>query len=105
MCFDHDYDWTASVWNETVGPADKPCRCLECGRDIAVGEVRRHVFAQEHEECQRGEECSEHFDPAHVCAPGGEGCHFGEEDEFDQCDECLVVRKVIRAVEEVSGCK
>lgn len=99
MCFYDDADWYASVCDVTEGPADKPCQCWECGAKIKPGDMRKHVYQQEHEECQRCEyeELDEDEEPC-------ETHEYGEIFECNLCDACCKILRAIYAVEEDEGC-
>lgn len=94
MCFVNDCDWIARINESTDGPAVKPVHCDECGIAIGIGEVHRHIYQQEHEECPGCEDgdCD------------GVNCDFGETYECDICGNCCKLLDVIRRVEIESGC-
>lgn len=97
MCFyNDDYEWSASVHEETEGPAEKATRCYECGEPIAAGQWRRHIYQQEDEECRLCEQ-EEGFDPE--CQHD-----YGETFDYDRCEPCDKVLRAIEAVEKDEGC-
>lgn len=109
MCFyNDDYDWCASINEETDGPADADHNCVDCGLKIAAGEFCRHIFQQEDEECQQcGLREGEQPDPEDV--EEGElfcdGPHeFGEIWNGWICGSCLKAREAINAFETKEGC-
>lgn len=101
MCFYHEYDWSAEVYERDEGAAGEKCRCVDCRRQIHVGETVTHFYLREREEC----ECGAEFGETGPCDfDDGEPHNFGEEDEFDVCGQCVQVRRAIRAQEESEGC-
>lgn len=90
MCFDSEYEWTASLCEEDSGPAVKPCKCDECGHKISAGEWRHHIYQQEHETCYCCEE--DGVDPCECETPD-----LGETYDYQRCEAC---DKLLRAVEQ-----
>lgn len=88
MCFSNDdYDWYASVQEQSSGCDDQSTRCGECGKVIASGEWRHHVFMQEHECC---EICGDDPDYDEDVTEGepGHDCDYGETYAYDRCLDC-----------------
>ena len=46
MCMVEGCDEMASVWQESTRKARKPHKCIECGREIAVGERYVYLWAK-----------------------------------------------------------
>lgn len=93
MCFYNDYNWYASVTEETNIPATEPFRCDECGRTMPAGSTRRYVYQQEHETCY---DCDDE-DPDHQH-------NYGETNEYTSCDECRKMLAAIEIAEIEDGC-
>lgn len=109
MCFYHEPDWHAEVYEDAIVPGTEARHCIECDAALPVGEPRRHIWMQQLEECRRyyrfndddGEDdLSEH--PTEECP---EGCDFGETFECSLCLPCCDVLEAIRAVELAEGCR
>lgn len=105
MCFVHEGDWTARVYEESTVKATKPVKCLECFRLIPIGEEYTDIEMREYEECRRcQDECSDWYEPNHPdCAD--EKHDFGEEMEHRICAECQKLLGAIQGVEEDDGCQ
>jgi hypothetical protein len=123
MCFyNDDGDWSASLIEDSTGPATEACKCYECGAKIAIGDPVRRVYMQEHEECQICEdEGSENFiDRAEMTEMLGteddeegreqlksldEHKHdYGESENYHCCDSCNKVRLAVVEREKAEGC-
>jgi hypothetical protein len=109
MCFYHDYDWSAQVVEEDDSVSNGTVRCDECFQKIAVGERYRHTYMQEYEECRRCVDDSyafdeDDFDPDNEECKAGRHC-VGETYDYDVCERCQKLLKVIKSVEEDDGCK
>lgn len=98
MCFDNDYDWCASVSEVTEGPAEKKCRCEECYSVIEPGQWRKHIWQQEHEECQC-DACQEAEGTSPDCVPS-----YGETYDCNICHACVKMLDAVRVVEVSEGC-
>jgi hypothetical protein len=96
MCFYNDYEWCASVWEETEGNLDSSATCDECGRKILPGEWRRHIYQQEDETCS----VCEYEEPGEPC----EVCDYGETYDYDRCQACEWILEAVESVEEEAGC-
>lgn len=100
MCFyNDDYDWYASVCETTDGASDTETACHECGEKIAAGQWRRHVYQQEHDECQRCE-WEQLDDDEEPC----EQHDYGETYDYDCCESCEKILKAIEALEAEEDC-
>jgi len=122
MCFYNDYDWCASLSEDTTGPATEPLRCDECSAEIKIGDICRHIYQQEHEECRICEDdCSEEFiDRGEMEKLLGteddewarsqlETLHdhkhdYGETYEYYCCEACDKVRRAVVDREKIEGC-
>lgn len=101
MCFtSDDGDWTADIQEIDELPAEKPCKCYECGAEIQAGEVRIFCYFQEHENCT---ECESGYDTDIEPCPEGE-CDFGNTECFDVCMSCEKIGRAIEAVETERDC-
>lgn len=98
MCFYHEYDWFADVWEMTchrIGiPGGRRRFCDECRREITPGEWAVEVYAQEYEECQ----CCEGFE-CECVEPD-----FGETQEYLRCRDCARLYEAVRQSELEAGC-
>ena len=106
MCFtdDQDYEWTASTWEESPGPATKACHCDECGAPIAIGDWCHNIHAEEHDCCQK---CEDEWSDSYVPEDKREGpCEhdYGETMDYVRCEACDKVIRAIEAVEIEEGC-
>lgn len=108
MCFYNDnYDWFASLTDESDVALDKPTKCVECRRQMEIGEVASHIFQQEHEECHSCTEgeCSCPKDEDDTCQDCQcEEPDFGETYECDRCQECKKFLSAIEEHEKDEGC-
>ncbi len=111
MCFIHDdYDWRASIVEQSDRIAESPYRCDECQATIAAGEPVHHVYMQQYEECRDCEngECT--CPPVIVNGETQDGCcmcsnpTFGETFDYDRCDGCSKFLHAIQLAEEDEGC-
>ena len=105
MCFIHDdYEWLASVEEETERTAGAELKCGECYRIIPVGATYHHIYQQEMEHgdcftCENGDcEC-----------PEGRCCNCVEPDcgqtfDFDYCHDCHLFLAAVKAAEIEAGC-
>jgi hypothetical protein len=98
MCFEHDYDWTASVSTDELIALEKPEQCYECFRVIQDGETAQHIYQQEYEECQC--DSCQGDSGITVC----EKADFGETFKCWICSDCCKILKAIEALEEREGC-
>jgi hypothetical protein len=101
MCFLHEYDWYASVSEESQGPLNVPTRCTECGRRLNSGEWALQIHQQEKECC---DDCECDSSPDCHCETCPDGCDLGEVVDYTACEKCELIRKAIRDVEEAEGC-
>lgn len=104
MCFVHEGDWIARVYEEGTQKANRPVQCMECFSMIPPGVGFTLIEMREHEECRRcqdeNDERYEHCHPA--CS---EGVHdFGEEATHRICDMCQLLIGAIQHVEADDGC-
>lgn len=99
MCFNNDYDWYADISDVRDWPLGRPTSCHECCAPIGYGDWRRHIFQQEHEECQwcEYEELAEADEPC-------ETHDYGETFECDLCRDCCKILAAIEAVETDEEC-
>ena len=110
MCFDNDNcDWTASIHEETEGPATCDTSCFDCGGKILSGKFRRRVYQQEDEECaecgaRNGEDQWPDSDGLDVEDKFDHDCDFGEIFVACVCETCLKLRAGIKAYELKEGC-
>lgn len=109
MCFYHDYDWTADVWEDVLTTDAAPHECYECHARIHPGEPHRWVYQQEHEACRRCEDDPD-WQEEGGNDPGGEDCKAGNHDygetfECRICDRCNRLLEAIRRAEEADGCR
>ena len=100
MCFNNDYDWSASVYFDDVVKAERWWKCMECGLPILEGEYFRVIEMWEHEYCQRCEETK---------AGTGDECDckkpdFGEQFTTRRCLCCDQMLRAIEAAEIEEGC-
>jgi len=107
MCFNTESDWTASVNEVTEGPSPARVRCGECHQWINVGEWRKFVHQEEHEECELcrydGCECpKDHLGFCNECKC--EKPDFGNEFDATICEPCSKLLKAIMHAELVAGC-
>lgn len=104
MCFIHEGDWVARVYEESVVKLQKPVKCLECFRYIPAGVEFTHIEMREYEDCRRCEdECSDWYEENHPECRAGQH-DYGEECEHRICDECQKLLAAIEAVETDEGC-
>lgn len=97
MCFYNEYDWTASIVLDSPDTATKDTHCDECGRPILAGETYRHLFMQEHDECQQ---CND--DDLEDCTC--DEPQYGESYNYESCIECSQFLQAIKEVEKEEGC-
>jgi hypothetical protein len=109
MCFVHDYDWNADVYEDEIETLTQKRRCCECRFVIQVGEEAGYVYAQEREACDECDCCMDArlVDQGERCDCGQcpDGCQLGESSEEWTCRKCIVLRAAIRQVEESVGCR
>lgn len=98
MCFYTVCDWYPEVAEDAIIPGTKASFCYECHMPLPVGEPRRHVYYQEHEECPQ---CKRVLECANGCAGPGIGKTF----EADLCLRCCSLLNAILAVEIEAGCR
>lgn len=104
MCFYHgDYDWTASICDETIEKAKKDIECQECWTEIKINEEYQQIFMQESEECLECENeiCYCEEDKCCQC----EKPDYGETYLHRRCLECVKFLQAIEEVEIAAGCK
>lgn len=98
MCFYHgDYDWYASVVEESDPIAEKATRCHECGEAIAVGEQYHRIYQQEHESCY---DCEEND-----CDCKCEKPNLGESYTYWRCMNCHKFLQAVQKHELDEGCR
>lgn len=112
MCFVHDAEWTAESYADAMIVAPKEFTCDECRRTIPAGSPARSVSMLEHGECRDCEEgccgcvdaLDEDEDPQdHECKC--EKPNYGEEYEYQSCDDCRKFLEAVKASELAAGCK
>lgn len=102
MCFDYDYDWTASVSEANGGATrDRPTRCDECRATIPAGTPFYHLWQQEHDEDEAIERAWDGLEEDFVGPP--EPC-YGETFDYECCLDCQKLREAVRASELEAGC-
>ena len=102
MCFTFDdYDWSASICEIVDKPAEKDCRCEECGELIKAGDQIKSIFMQEEESCQI---CMEHSDDPGLGPVEPHVCEFGNTWSAVICEGCIKLRESIRQHELAAGC-
>lgn len=119
MCFydDGDYDWIATVSEESERLANRPMTCNECGGNILTGAPMREIYQQEHEACQICEDANsdtfiddqdEDLDAEEQAAIKRQleshACDFGETFLYRRCEACDKLIKAIEAREIAEGC-
>lgn len=103
MCFNYETEWCAMHVEDATAPATKPTWCDECHQLVHAGEPLRHVYQQERED---GEYCGPD-DDEHVDGCDGTDCEHegpGETFEWDCCERCDKLLRVIKQVELAEGC-
>lgn len=111
MCFFHDYDWRASVYDD--GPlvvAGEAVRCYECRDKIHPGQRCRRVYMRECEECRRCTpdargEWDDGYDGGELTPCPDDAHDYGEEFECFVCDRCQAILNAILEVEQEDGCE
>jgi hypothetical protein len=103
MCFYHEYDWEAEVYENDVGTAEQPTCCQECDEPIPVGGWVRHIHMRELEHCRESHWLHDYAEEPE-CPPDCEH-DFGETDDYDRCEGCDKILRAVKAVEEANGCK
>lgn len=100
MCFYHDPDWLASVYEDSRQDSGPAAKCDECRKPIAPDQWRRTVHQEEYEYCNNCyPDCRDETDR------GSDGeCDHGEEFDYVCCRDCHTLRKAIRQVEKSEGC-
>ena len=98
MCFYSDADWYSQVCEQTDHKAERPTRCMECRRTIAIGAQVYHIYMQQYEVCPV---CDE--DPC-LCEDKEETPGYGETYDYDRCQDCDTFLECVQAAELEAGC-
>lgn len=99
MCFSNEGNWCATIQVDTFwrGLEDTPVSCHECGRTIAAGEWRKHIYQQENEECRICE-----YEDGPPCEDDEHD--YGKTYSGNTCRECLLVLAAIYDLEAKENC-
>ena len=123
MCFyNDDYEWSASVCETSEADSGPATKCAECGCKIEPHEWRKHIFMQEHEDCQI---CQDPFSDDYIDRKAMEAelndgdadwaaaqlkalddhTHdYGETYDYDCCRDCDKILQAVEDRETAEGC-